>query len=100
MLPSTKEIELKVTGNLRIGHKYVFRLLFAVGDRAKVVEHIVDILTCDKCKPPTVVFFSKENIENPRSKILVEAQIQSSIEATYVWSNVRVDKKPLGQGMF
>ena len=68
------------------GKSYRFRLTYRVGDRTNREDHVVEVITCATCIPPSVVMTTRGVIVNPSNKVLLEAKVWSDIGATYQWS--------------
>ena len=60
-----------------------------MGNRAKESgEHVVNVITCETCKPPVVNIASKKNVHNPSDAISIDGSIDSQLAATFTWSIV------------
>ena len=66
------------------------RLTYRVGDRASSAEHVVNVLSCEDCKPPLSEITTTGRVFNPSAPITIEAVIGSSSQSSYKWESVTV----------
>ena len=85
-LPSTTEISIVGRGNLEAGTSYKFVLTYRVGSRVSTAVHIVEVITCADCIPPSIVFTTTDVVFDPSKNVLISAHLKSTVFASYEWS--------------
>ena len=85
------------TGNLELGKKYKFVLKYRIGAREATAEHVVEVIACAVCIPPSLLVTTTQAVFNPSSKVLIEAKIESDVGGSYEWTIERVAQADAGK---